>query len=204
MTERTSTAIKRIDVESVRNALAGRTAEPHPETESGQRAAVAAVLRDRPDGAEVLLIRRAAREGDPWSGHMALPGGRQQPDDRDLYHTALRETHEEVGIDLRSHGMLVGELDPIEAVARGRRVGLTIAPFVFALQGEPELYTNVEVEEALWAPLSPLARGELDTTVRYDIEGGASFDLPGWDVGGRIVWGLTYRMLKALFEALGR
>ncbi len=163
---------------------------------------MAIVLRDQRDGAEVLLIRRAESEGDPWSGHMAFPGGRHDPDDRDLLHTATRETLEEVGLDLTREGRLLGRLDDLPAIARGRRAGITIAPFVFAVSGDPALRPNYEVEETLWAPLASLASGDRATTVRYDMEG-TELSLPGWDVGGRVVWGLTYRMLRALFERLG-
>lgn len=173
------------------------------EEQSGEHrsAAVAAVLRPRPGGAEVLLIRRAAREGDPWSGHMALPGGREDMADPDLCHTATRETHEEVGLDLTRYGRLLGRLDDIPAIARGRRIGMTIAPFVFELVEERPLVTNEEVEEVIWAPLSPLARGETATTVDYVLEG-RRLELPAFDVRGRIVWGLTYRMLESLFAVL--
>ncbi len=174
--------------------------EPPPP--AGARAAVAAVLRPGPHGAEVLLIRRADREGDPWSGHMAFPGGRAQPTDRDPRATAVRETREEVGIDLDAHGRLIGRLPDLDAFARGRRAGLVIAPFVFALDGEASLtFDPREVADAIWAPLAPLARGEGASTFVYDRDG-VSLELPCWSVQGHVVWGLTYRMLEALFEVL--
>jgi len=171
----------------------------HLPVDGEKHAAVAAVLRDGPDGAEVLLIRRAEHELDPWSGHMAFPGGRFDPDDVDLLTTALRETREEVGIDLRTHGCLLGPLDRVPAIARGKRVGMTIAPFVFALEKSGEISPNQEVVETIWAPLAALARGENATSVSFEYEG-QNLSLPGWDVDGRVVWGLTYRMLQALLE----
>ena len=190
-----------IDVATVERVLAAR-APVLVERPAGERAAaVAAVLRDRPGGAEVLLIRRAAREGDPWSGHMAFPGGREDPLDHDLLATAVRETHEEVGLDLARSGRLVGRLDDVPAIARGRRVGMTIAPFVFAMVEDRPLVTNEEVEEVLWAPLAPLASGEFATTIDYDLEG-QRLALTAFDVQGRVVWGLTYRMLESLFDAI--
>jgi len=191
----------RIDLARVRKALAGRGPATGTRSADERSAAVAAVLRSRPEGAEVLLIRRAAREGDPWSGHMAFPGGREDEADPDLYHTAVRETHEEVGLDLQRYGSLLGRLDDIPAIARGQRVGMNIAPFVFELIEERPLVTNEEVEETIWAPLSPLARGDTTTTVDYVLEG-RHLALPAFDVRGRIVWGLTYRMLESLFAVL--
>jgi 8-oxo-dGTP pyrophosphatase MutT (NUDIX family) len=85
---------------------------------SGRQAAVAAVLRAPPDGgdAEILLMRRAERHGDPWSGHMAFPGGRREEGDATLLDTAIREAREEVGLDLRAHGTLLARLPDIQAV----------------------------------------------------------------------------------------
>jgi 8-oxo-dGTP pyrophosphatase MutT (NUDIX family) len=169
----------------------------------GSRAAVAAILRPGAEGAEVLFIRRADRDGDPWSGHMAFPGGRRDEHDADLYETAVRETREEVGIDLEAHGTLLGRLEDLEAIAGARRTGLVIAPFVFALDREvPLVFDPREVAEALWAPIAPLAQGEGASTLPWD-RGGVRFDLPCWHVQGRVVWGLTYRMMQELFGAIG-
>src|SRR5512140_2740439 len=85
------------------------------EANGGGRAAVAVVLREAPGGSEFVAIRRSHRPGDPWSGHMALPGGRQHPSDPDLAATVARETHEEVGIDLITHGQMLGQLDELRA-----------------------------------------------------------------------------------------
>jgi 8-oxo-dGTP pyrophosphatase MutT (NUDIX family) len=187
------------DLTAIRAALAGR--EPRREADAQHRAAVAAVLR-APAHPEVLLIRRAEHPLDPWSGHMAFPGGRRDPRDRDLLDTALRETREEVGIDLGRDARLLGRLDDVPAVAKGRLMGMAIAPFVFEL-GDPtaEARANEEVQEVLWAPLDPLMRGEADTTIAYPWEG-EPMQLPAFDVRGRIVWGLTYQMLQLLFRAV--
>lgn len=166
------------------------------------RAAVAIVVRESRDGPQVLLIRRADHPGDAWSGHMAFPGGREDPQDKNLLSTAIRETLEEVGLDLGQAGRLLGQLAPLPAMARGRPVGMTIVPFVFELVGDAELLYSEEVVEALWVPLDPLLQGQLRTTFAVDRDGGERVDLPAHDVGGRVVWGLTYRMLDSLFELL--
>ena len=190
-----------IDVARVRRAL---KSDQDPLYPSGDEAfaAVAAVLRDGPLGAEVLLIRRAEHPGDPWSGHMAFPGGRYDARDEHLLETARREAREEVGLDLWREAVLLGPLDPLPAIARGRRLGMTIAPYVFELTGSPVLAPNHEVLETLWAPLGMLARGEGAKSIDYVFEG-QTLTLPAWDVEGRTVWGLTYRMLQALLERLG-
>jgi len=167
-----------------------------------RRAAVAAILRDHEElGPEVLFIRRAEHPGDPWSGHMAFPGGREEPSDADLLQTAIRETREEVSLDLAANASLLGRLDDLPAVARGLRTGLTITPFVFELTRDAPLHFNGEVSEIVWAPLSQLFGGELATVFPHEI-GGQRLELPAHDVQGRIVWGLTHRMLESLFALL--
>ena len=193
--------MSRIDVARIQDALTGAVPAPFELDSQQNYAAVAAVLRDRERGAEVLLIRRSENVGDPWSGHMALPGGRYQADDGELVNTARRETLEEVGLDLTRFARLLGPLELLPAIARGKRIGLTIAPFVFALERDAVLTPNREVVETLWAPLGDLASGAGATTVEWSRDG-EDLVLPAWDVEGRVVWGLTYRMLQALLERI--
>jgi 8-oxo-dGTP pyrophosphatase MutT (NUDIX family) len=178
------------------------TTESLSEGPAPGRAAVAIVLRDVEDGPQVLLIRRAEHVGDPWSGHMAFPGGREDPEDESLLATAIRETREELALDLGTSGRLLGRLSDLPAVARGRRVGITITPFVFELTSAVVLaYRTEEVAEAIWVPLDPLMHGRLRTTFAHDRDGERTLS-PAHDVDGRIVWGLTYRMLESLFALL--
>ena len=186
-------------------AIARRLADHRPRDvgdDAMSRAAVATVLREFEGDVQVLLIRRAEDPRDPWSGHMAFPGGRRDPGDPDLLATARREAQEEVGLDLDASARVLGRLDDLEAVARGRRTGLVIRPFVFALTtSAPPFSPNYEVAEVLWAPLQPMLEGLVDTTRPYE-HGGMRFDLPAFDVDGRVVWGLTYQMLQAFFVLL--
>ncbi|HCH63712.1 MAG: coenzyme A pyrophosphatase [Deltaproteobacteria bacterium] len=188
----------------LRRVLAARPGQALPPKIEVARpyAAVAAVLRDSAQGVQVLLIRRAEHPGDPWSGHMALPGGRREPSDATLMHTAMRETAEELGLRLTAD-QVIGSLDDLEAVARGRRVGMVIRPFVFHWEAPelPELVPNREVAEALWTPLLPIHRGDCDTTRPFEMDG-VTYALPGWDVRGRVVWGLTHRILSDLLERM--
>jgi len=189
-----------LDLDQIRERLSGRDPRLHPEP-APRRAAVAAILRPGPDGVEVLLIRRAERRGDPWSGHMAFPGGHQDPGDRDLLHTARRETLEEVGLPLE-HEDLIARLDDHPAIARGSFTGMVVSPFLFAVEGDPPLTPNHEVAGHVWAPLGRMARGELDVFKEVDRDGG-SVRLPGYEVRpGYVVWGMTHRMLQAFLQAL--
>jgi 8-oxo-dGTP pyrophosphatase MutT (NUDIX family) len=187
-------------VDAVQTTLA-TASEPAGEPMRG-RAAVAIVLRETAEGPQVLLIRRAERVGDPWSGHMGFPGGREDARDESLIGTALRETYEELSLDLSRVGRLLGALDELPAVSQGRTTGMMIAPFVFELtEDAPLSYKADEVAEAVWVPLEALLRGALRTTIAYELSG-ESVQLPAHDFEGRIVWGLTYRMLDNFFALL--
>jgi 8-oxo-dGTP pyrophosphatase MutT (NUDIX family) len=160
-------------------------------------AAVAVILAPDPDA--LLLIRRAERAGDPWSGHMALPGGRQDPDEPDLLTTAVRETAEEVGLALgREH--LIGTLDDV--VPRTPVLPpIAVRPYVFALSHRPPLSLNPEVAAARWVPLDLLLHPEIYDSVRLDIRG-ESREFPAYRLDDAIVWGMTERILSSLFVHL--
>ena len=161
------------------------------------RAAVAMVLRFVEKQPELLLMRRAERVGDRWSGQISLPGGREEPGDESLLATAIRETREEVGLDLEAHGSLLGQLDRIQARARGELLSMAIAPFVFAQTQETKILVGEEAVEAFWFPLARAAAGEFDSTIlkHYD---GVAHELDCWHFEGRIIWGLTFEMLRRL------
>ena len=191
--------------ELVHHALRLRT--PVREVEpASTRAAVAAILREGRKGLELLFIRRAEHEGDPWSGHISFPGGRAEPGDDALLATAIRETAEETGLDLRQDAELLGSLDEIRAMARGRPVDLTIAPFVFRLLRPAELAPNHEVVSTHWLPLERLLAPESRSSMEYRHEG-ATLELPCRRIDDLVIWGLTYRMfdnLRQLVEAARR
>jgi len=186
----------RLDIRDVRRAMG--TVRPVDIRDRTRRAAVSAILREAGSDLEVLLIRRATREGDPWSGHMALPGGYSAPADADLLRTATREAREEVGLDLDLSGEYIGRLDDLEPA---RRFDISVRPFVFAISSPTRLELSSEVEEAFWVPLLPLASGARSASFEFSHEG-QTLELPAWDIEGRVVWGLTYRVLELLLERL--
>ncbi|MBK8479835.1 MAG: CoA pyrophosphatase [Proteobacteria bacterium] len=166
------------------------------------RAAVALVLRPaRGDDCELLLIHRAEHPADPWSGQMALPGGRVDPEDALARDAAEREVREEVDLDLRRAGRLLGVLDEVEATARGRRLPLVITPFVFELTEPVDPRPNHEVQALYWVGLASLRDPASATTMRVAYDG-LEHALPGIRVGEQVVWGLTYRVLRRFFSLL--
>lgn len=186
-------------ISDLQSALSGRVARIL-DHEDQCRAAVAIILRNRERvGLEILLIRRAHRAGDPWSGQIGFPGGRASTQDESPLNTAIRETKEEIGLALLPRGRLLGQLDDIPAFARGKRVPLNITPFIFASPSPVDLRLNrEEVEAVLWARVvtlrSPEARGEHEIQ-----EGAGRTRFPAFRLGPDTVWGLTYRMLCELF-----
>ena len=143
-------------------------------------------------------IRCAEHPADFWSGHVAFPGGRAEPGESSI-ETAMRETAEEVGIDLRRLGEMLGGLDEIQAVGRGQAMGLSIRPWVFALREPPPPFTlSEEVASAQWVPLRDLLDPARRAPFTY-VHGGAELVLPSIRVGGLTIWGLTYQMIE-LFQ----
>jgi 8-oxo-dGTP pyrophosphatase MutT (NUDIX family) len=166
------------------------------------RAAVALVLGEHGAGVELLLIERATRDDDPWSGHMALPGGRRDPDDVDAVATAARETFEEVGVDLATDAEVIGRLDELRAVARHRPLDLVITPVVFALHRAVALRPSPrEVESAVWVPLSFLASPEAVATYARTLDG-VTNDYPAFRYQRYTIWGLTHRILQGFLEVI--
>lgn len=162
-----------------------------------KRAAVALVFD--PD-LNLLFIRRSHRDGDPWSGHMALPGGRVDPGDDGPRAAALRETAEEVGVDLHQ-AAFVAPLDELASPVRSGTHRLVISPFVWQLPGRVETHPNHEVARVYWFHLSRFLRGEGRGTFPFTWKG-ATVPMPVIQLGDADIWGLTLRILEDLLRRL--
>ena len=183
------------------------------ESEAGvtQRAAVAVVLRDANGdgggggGLELLLIKRAEHESDPWSGHVALPGGREEPFDASLEETAVRETWEETGLDLRRDGRILGVLDELHP--RSAPVPVLVRPYVATVRRDAPLALSEEVAAAFWVPLSTFTAPDASvesTVIARGAEGGASERrVPSYRHGEYVVWGMTERILRQFITLVG-
>ena len=130
---------------------------------------------------------------------MALPGGHREDDDADDLRTALRETREEIGLDLARSGELVGTLDDVRASARGNRLDLVITPFVYQVGASPSFAPSDEVAEVLWASLSAMASGSQFVCHPVEFDGRVT-TYPGWNIADQVVWGLTYRIISGLLR----
>jgi 8-oxo-dGTP pyrophosphatase MutT (NUDIX family) len=162
------------------------------------QASVALVLRAS-DPLELLLIKRATSERDPWSGHMALPGGRRDGSDANLLATARRETLEETGVDLARDGRPLGRLEVV-APSSPRLPKLTVSPFVFGVPAQVDArVASREVERVCWVSLADLRAPTARAEVEIPLPGGVR-SFPSFQVGGEHVWGLTYRILERFLE----
>jgi 8-oxo-dGTP pyrophosphatase MutT (NUDIX family) len=166
-------------------------------------AAIALVLRVPDDrDPELLLIKRAEAAQDPWSGHIACPGGRQEPADRDLEHTAIRETWEETGIDLDADGLVLGTLDDI--TPRSRLLPpLIIRPFVAVVKPDITIVESPEVAGAFWVPIAAVREAAAWGRAFVSVHGVGEREVDVFRHGEYTVWGLTHRALSQFVELLG-
>jgi 8-oxo-dGTP pyrophosphatase MutT (NUDIX family) len=177
----------------------GRAVEVGPEV---RRAAILLTLRLREDGEpEVLMIKRADAEGDPWSGHIALPGGRMEPADDDLSVTAVRETWEETGVDVTRDGRLLGALDDL--MPRSPTLApIVIRPYVALVRADVAIAPSHEVAAAFWVPLSVLRAPAAWGTGAVQVREGER-NVSVFRHGEYVVWGLTERVLRQFLAYVG-
>ncbi len=167
-----------------------------------RRAAVAILIRLGSDGEpEIFFIQRAVYEGDPWSGQIAFPGGRAEEGDAGLEETAIRETLEETGVDLRACANLVGVLDDLHPLAV-RLPAIVVRPFVFLVDDARVTQLSSEVADCFWVPLSAL----MDRSVWRDANvraGGMEMSRFAFHHGDHVIWGMTERILSGMLALFG-
>lgn len=191
---------KPLSLDKIRQSVDNHVPDRRTPDKNSRQAAVAAILRTTGDHIQALFILRAIKEGDPWSGHMAFPGGHKDETDESLRHTAERETLEEIGLDLVQHGSYLGELNSVVANPRGR--DMVVTPFLYELKtSDAQLAPNEEVADVLWGSLNEMMNGSTFMTKEFSVVGRQQ-EFPGFGVEGEVVWGLTYRVLEHLFTLL--
>jgi len=156
-------------------------------------AGVAVIFRNLDVEEEVLIIKRAEREDDPWSGQAAFPGGMASTKDGSFEETARRETAEEVGIDLSKGAVFLGYMSDLKAGT----TGVVVVPSVYRLDTPAAVTLSGEVASYSWVPLIGLAAKEARS--KYLLHrGGWEIPFPSLVHQGLVIWGLTERILSAI------
>jgi 8-oxo-dGTP pyrophosphatase MutT (NUDIX family) len=164
-----------------------------------RRAAVTLLLRPGTHGLELCFIRRAERTGDPWSGHVAFPGGREEAGDASLEHTALRETIEETGVDVRAGGRILGALDDL-APRSPSLPPVIVRPFVAVVPADTVVVPNDgEVAGAFWVPLRTLRLPETTRASTVSVRGQPVL-VTSFRYDDHVIWGMTERILRQLLD----
>lgn len=166
-----------------------------------KRAAVAISVRSGVSGPEILMIQRAVRQGDPWSGHMGFPGGRKDESDASDMACAKRETREEIGFDLDIYGELVCQLSDVNTGWRADRPEMLVAPFVFKVGSTPVFELNHEVDDTLWVPLSFLLNDANRSRHQWDWRGEV-LESDAFTFDDRLIWGLSLMMIDELLQII--
>jgi len=190
-----------VSLQRVEHELAHHKARKKPLRALLNRAAVAMILREEMGETQILMIKRAERSSDPWSGHMAFPGGRMDKTDRHGFDVAVRETEEEIGLQLVVTDPCIGRLSEIMTHFKWGRRAMVVSPYVFRLEREVQFTLNYEVAEVLWVPLAFL----LDKTNRQKMvweRRGIEIPLSCYMYQGRRIWGLSLMMLDELLAVL--
>jgi 8-oxo-dGTP pyrophosphatase MutT (NUDIX family) len=156
-------------------------------------AVVAVLIHDSMDSdLEILLIHRANRIDDPWSGQIGLPGGRVEKSDPSTRSALRREVREEVGFHLETEAEEIGRLSISSPM---RRLDFKVQPWVYGLVRRPDVTIGPEVQSSFWVSLTKLPTLRRSTEV--DI-GGTRRTVDAFLVDGRVVWGFTHRVLNEL------
>ena len=191
------------DIANIRAALAGQIDETNPFQPDPDHCAVALALAGTGNDLQLCLIRRMEHPSDPWSGHMAFPGGRASRGDRSARAVAEREAREEVGLEL-GQDHWIGALSELPVRLGGVETSMVLAPFVYHVGPEPPaLRGNQEVAEAYWAPLAALWDPRNSSELRLDRHG-VPMVFPAIRFRDHLIWGLTHRVLTLFSDRIGQ
>ena len=174
------------NIENLRKVL-----KPVSERQSAD-AAVTLLLKLSDKDLKILIVKRTKNPIDPWSGQMALPGGKRDAKDQNLKETVVRETFEETNINLLDRCRFLGAM---EALRSTQRPEMKILPFVVLLEHEPSIRLNEELERFAWVSLKELAQHKGTVKLSFG-------EFPTYIIGNNIIWGLTFRILEKFIRTL--
>lgn len=166
-----------------------------------RRAAVAMVLHGDETSPQLLMMQRSIFEGDPWSGHMAFPGGRVEETDASPLDAAIREAQEELGIELDSQAELITSLSEFQATSKRHDVNMAVKPFIFRAKQSLSFTPNGEVAAVVSIPLDYLLNNSnrVDFTKEFY---GKEYTYSSYLYGEYRVWGLSLRFIDEMLAIL--
>lgn len=168
-----------------------------------KQCAVTLILRESPwlSGIEVLMIKRAQRKGDPWSGQMGFPGGKRDADDTSNWEAAKRELFEEIGVDAEQSTRQVVCLSDMKSISNVAHRSMAITPYILQATEDFELCPNEEVADTIWVPLSFIENEYNRQTMNWTRRG-VRVELPCYYFQGQHIWGMSLVMLDEMLHAL--
>jgi 8-oxo-dGTP pyrophosphatase MutT (NUDIX family) len=189
-------------IDQIRESLSRHQPQLVTPEPGNSAAAVALVLAGRPDDLSLSFIRRAEHPLDPWSGHMALPGGRWDPTDPHPRAAAERETLEEVGLALDDSHWLGPLSDVLVRLGGKDDRRMILSPFVYYLGEElAQFVPNHEVADAFWIPLAYLWDARNMSSLEWERDGKRLL-YPAIRFRDSSIWGLTFRVLTLFSDVL--
>ena len=194
------------DLEAFSERLQAHRARRLPGRHWVVRCGVVLLIAERGPGADatpaLLIMRRAERAGDPWSGQVSFPGGRVQPDDADTRAAALRELSEETGLRPDASFMPVGRLSDLLTREHGRHRPMVVTPYAYRVPRALAVAPSEEAARLWWEPLATLVDPERQRSQVWRVAG-LPLPFPAIEVGGARLWGLSLMMVKELVRAAG-
>lgn len=182
-----------IDQRKLIERIAAKLTKDEPSVDGSKIAGVSVILKEE-DFAKVLLVKRAEAKNDPWSGQIAFPGGKREEGDMSIRDTAIRETKEEVGIDLTSSSNFLGFFKPF----RTHTLNMLVIPCVFMLNMDVKIVPSIEISSYRWFPLEHFSKPPNSTYT--SINSGVKVELPAYRIDEYIIWGLTYRIIVEMMK----
>lgn len=159
-------------------------------------AGVLLILHERPAGPHIIFQKRTDSVRD-HKGQISFPGGATDPEDESVLQTALRETHEEIGVD-PSDIEVFGQLDDMATISN-----FLVTPFVGWLQRYPYdwKFSDHEVAYLLEVPLAHL-RDPRNLVPDRRVINGREYEFQSYQFGNDLIWGATARMLGNFLDIL--
>jgi 8-oxo-dGTP pyrophosphatase MutT (NUDIX family) len=180
-------------LEALRLSLRGQQEPPHSDSKK-PRGAVAVLFKEEVGDLWLLMIKRSENPRDPWSGQMAFPGGHADSRDRTLLETAIRETLEEVGINIQEQELL-GCLRNVQP----KNAPMIVTPFLFLQLREVHPVTSREAREVLWVPMSFLLNPKDVSSLTVPI-GDRKVSMGCYVYLDHTIWGLSFRIIREIIS----